>query len=298
VEPSAVPSVVPSAVPSVEPSAVPSVVPSAVPSVEPSKSPSLFPTRFPSLAPVRLSTATDFPTIAPSIQTQAELHFGVAFTITNVTSEVLTQAAIDTYLITVATVANVSISQVTYLGYQVVDIVPITTRRMLSQNVMYTLQMNSSIVYPMVDHPEYKGNTTIAYKSMFQSFSNLIASQSIMTILRQAAIENVAYEFLNSGVSSVVPAAPPAVIQPTPVTSSDTNQGDNVSDGEIVGIVLGVFFGCLLIVMGCFFFNRCMVAKQRKSDEPLQPSNMNDAMIADLADGDDVEHGKQQQQQL
>jgi len=271
--PTFVPTTVPSRAPTATPSRVPTLTPSFKPTAVPSTTaPSPTPTRFPTRAPIFVPGATSPPTIAPTQAVSPVVSMNSSFVIKQVTEPVLSQNAIDTYLTTVATIAKVARSNVKFLGYRILSQqgqarrlrMLLVSQKIVSQAITYTMEVNSTIVIPLVDYPQYQNNVTQAASNVVSNIATAIATQDFTTTLQTTAQTNTASEFLLANVTS---ASVAPVVVDTPVTSPDTvtssssSQSSSLTDGQIAGVVIGVFFGALLLVGGVYLFNAYMVHK-------------------------------------
>jgi len=263
VVPTRVPSMLPSVVPtSIVPSAVPSITPSILPSVRPSFRPTLLPTRLPTRSPTPLLPGNTLaPTIAPTIQIDPIITFGLAFTIQGVSSTTLSSNAIDAYLASVALVTRVPISYVTFVGYRVLSSSNHQIRRVListpSNNESFSMQLNSSVIFPLVNFPQFHGNTSVAYENVLYIISTSVSSQIFTKTFQQAARNYSSYEFLSSSVNSVTKSSSMTTISAPPVSSNDDDDDDGnprLSDGAITGIVMGTTCGVLLIIVSIIYY--------------------------------------------
>eukprot|EP00428_Durinskia_dybowskii_P067382 CAMPEP_0170378148 /NCGR_PEP_ID=MMETSP0117_2-20130122/12658_1 /TAXON_ID=400756 /ORGANISM="Durinskia baltica, Strain CSIRO CS-38" /LENGTH=300 /DNA_ID=CAMNT_0010633507 /DNA_START=253 /DNA_END=1155 /DNA_ORIENTATION=- len=266
--PSAAPSQEPTAPPSVslsvEPTAFPTALQtSAMPSTTPTQSaPSVRPTPRPgdptwSPTPIpSVAKLTPVPSAQPSYMTSPILSFNSSLTMSGVTSSYLDQPAQQSVISAAAISMGITTNTISYLG----SIATAENRRLFTTDFLrgFTLFTTS---YKMVSLLKVSvplsattyTNSTLLYKSLTQSLNTAVVSGAFTTSLQEAAVLNNATSVVAAQVTNVTNSAP-SVNNDLQYPPDNSNKSDSLTEGEIVGISIGLFVFFALVAAGCYYF--------------------------------------------
>jgi hypothetical protein len=267
--PSMTPSESPSMAPSADSSEIPSFFPTESPSIMPtallfSAAPSLLPTYaptttspslMPSLAPTRAPTilSSSPPTTAPTMQSLPIVIINSYITLQNFEERNLTDSEQYTICQAQAIIFNISIDRVKY-----VRSTPLSSYTH-SHHKYRRLQTSSAIVaetrttFPMVNYPEYRGNTNALYSNFVTVFTNAVNNgvfhTQLVTVASDPNVNTTA--FLNS-VTTNVEFSQPYIEEPS-TTSTDNNKG--LGPAKVAGTVVATIIGSMLIFYIVYRYN-------------------------------------------
>jgi hypothetical protein len=145
--------------------------------------------------------------------------------------------------------------------------------RSLSQSISQSISLSgvsgvvvTNIELPLIDYPEYSGNTTLLLSSAIATINDAVSSGNFTETLKSIALTLNVSTFTNLvaegvTVSNVLIQLPPTY-SPTysPTTLKETlsllesHGGEGLSDGAIAGVVVGVFVGVGLVLGGIYYF--------------------------------------------
>lgn len=224
--------------PSVAPSQMPSVTPSAIPTDAPaqlSHEPTVAPTRTPSAKP-----SSAVPTIAPTPQASPIVEFQTSVTLTNLASLDLSAADQQSVVEATATSMGVASSTLTYVTTNP------TTRRLTAWGtaaVNGISVMNAAIP---LDSTSYT-STDALYSGVNANLQTAITNNDYTTALQSYSAANGATNTANA--DGAAASSTPAIV----VNPSSDNDDDELTDGQIAGIVIGTIFGFAILCAAVYY---------------------------------------------
>jgi hypothetical protein len=245
--PSVIPSVAPSFVPTATPIITPTVVPSAGPTLVPSVDPTMTPTEVPSLVPSFRPSAPTYapsavPTVVPTRRTKATIVVNTDLTVNSVNGATLSPTSQETIKQSIANASQTTPNNV--------DLVSVTrtNRRLLSSVVHRTLATVSLFSYKVVAEIHFN---LIDFPGLNESYVAGTKSKGIMQAVKTHEFDRIiSYYATINNASQLLNVTVPEVSVSTsfvPVSSSSSEDGGSLSEGQIAGLVIGVIIATMLL---------------------------------------------------
>jgi len=246
--PSMQPSSQPSSVPSEQPSVVPSSQPSSRPTMQPNTQPSGLPSTRPSGRPSASPSFTPVPTTyAPSPKGAQIAKIAFSQTVSGVTSAQWNANAAANCAIFALTVEAVTNGAV--LASQVSSCTVTDARRM--RRVLINVMSNGINVGYVVTVPASTDITTVI-TSITNTITTAVTDNTFTTKMNQVAQnESTALNYTSPLTSA---ASTTVTVQSVSIIGASSNKNNNLSSGQIAGIVIGVLVGSFLLGTGCYAF--------------------------------------------
>ncbi len=216
---------------------------------------------------------TRSPTAAPTEMTEPSMDFNVTSNYQGYTGPVnadgsvtLDDASKASIIDAFGQIMNISTSAITITGAHTTG----SRRSLLNKKRTYDavdILVTTLIKVNLVDYPQFQSNTTTAFQTIVQTLRDALDSNVLTDQIIANAIANGADSLLAIVVTAVNSDAP--LVQQPPTrqpTSAPRDDDDNLEDGPIAGIVIGVLIGTAFILIGLYYG----LTKYRESTYPKE----------------------------
>ncbi len=230
----------------------------------------------PTAAPTAIPSISLTPTTVPTFQSQPQFNVAASMLLDNLANSSLTANAKIAITATVCASMNLAVTECEFVSASFRQTGVVTARKLAhSSNSVSAMAIGDpifaakvivSVKVALIDHPEYNGNVAALIADIEQSIANTDVSEQLVTFatfydaLELLFVTAATIEPLNN--EDILIQLPPTQ-QPTvrPSKHHSPNGGDNLSDGQISGIVIGVFAGTVLLLAGLYH----LIAQYRRS---------------------------------
>jgi hypothetical protein len=270
--PTATPTQTPSVVPTESPTVTDSQTPTLIPSVDPTMTPTTVPTIVPSFHPSAPTySPSGVPTPVSSSQTQALIIVNAGFTMNLVNGETLTVTSQETMKQSIANVSqttlnNVELVSVTRTNRRLVSSV---VHRMLAAVPLFSYKVVAEIHFNLIDFPGLSESYVAGTKS--NVLMQAMESHEFDRIISYYAFMNNVSQLMSASASGV---SITTTIIPAPEVSSSSSETENqLTDGQLAGLVAGVVVGTVLVSVLIYFV--CVVRGNllSRTQQSVEPSS-------------------------
>jgi hypothetical protein len=243
VAPSVVPTIVPTSPRTVGPTQIPTVVATESPTVIPTQTPTEVPTIVPSFRPSAPTySPSAVPTAVPTGRSKSSIIINAGLTVSSVNGASLTPTSQETIKQSIANVSQTTTDNVDLVSVTRTDrrlLLSSVVRRMLA-TALFSYKVVAEIHFNLIDFPGLNESYVAETKS--KVLMDAVKTHEFDRIISYYATINNATQLANNVTVSGVSIT--ATVVPVP---SDSGDDEDLSDGQLAGLVIGVTLGVILL---------------------------------------------------